>query len=139
MTSINRRDFFKVTAGGILLPFILEPANLVTPLLPKHMIAGLTDTNVLMYNLTLVAKVSTREIDNFSSMIADLYMEPLDTRRNKRRNLIGRIYTSNVEREVAAIRQVFVPDEQLRFRVHTHSLSGTPYEVETHLKAVHLR
>ena len=141
MNSISRRDFFKMSAGGILLPFILESVEVIelTPLLPNHVIAGLTDVNISMYNLTLAAKAATREIDNFSSMISDLYMEPLNTTRNKRKNLICRIYTSNWMRKPQVIKQVFVPYEQLRFRIHTHKLSGETYEVETRLTAIPIR
>jgi len=140
MQSISRRDFFKMSAGGILLPFILESAEIIehlTPLLPKHTLIGLTDLNASMYNLTIAAKAVAREIDSFSCMITDLYMEPLNTKYNRRKNLICRIYTSDWIRETQAIKQVFVPPyEQLRFRVHTHGLSGGPYEVKTHLKAI---
>lgn len=144
MTRIDRRDFFKISAGGILLPFILEPAAEVAAEVgltaihshAGHMIAGLTDLNATFYNLTLSAKVLTKEVDNISSMLLDLYMEPLDTARNKQKYVLGRIITSNVERERILYKQVFVPNILLQFRVHTHSLCGTPYEVETRLTKV---
>jgi len=134
--SISRRTFFKATAGGILLPFVLEPigpADVEIASL-KNIIHGIKVIRNSMYQLTLSAKTTTSHIDNFSSMILDLYMEPLDTKTNKRRNLIGRMYTNNVERNVQMVRQVSIPNIPMRFRTQIHKLSGQLYEVQARLQ-----
>lgn len=69
MKSISRRDFFRATAGGILLPFILEPVKaIILPTFDKG--------SWLKYD-AIETKVLGLGPDNVDSLLTDITSEVL--------------------------------------------------------------